>query len=95
MTEYWPLIVCSRSPRLTSQVTTSCRDTNDNTLSLRLRFGQCILTVFFLNIIAADSENETVRYLITVATGNLKGAGTNGSVSLVIKGTKQKNELLF
>lgn len=49
---------------------------------------------FLFYIISADSENEKVTYLITVATGSLKGAGTNASVSLVIKGTKTEKRVI-
>ena len=40
----------------------------------------------FVHILFLGSENVKLEYLITVVTGNLEGAGTNASVSLVIKG---------
>ena len=40
----------------------------------------------FLHILFLGSENVKLEYLVTVVTGNLEGAGTNASVSLVIKG---------
>ena len=40
----------------------------------------------FVHILFLGSENVNLEYLVTVVTGNLKGAGTNASVSLVIKG---------
>ena len=40
-----------------------------------------------VHILFLGSENVELEYhLVTVVTGNLEGAGTNASVSLVIKG---------
>ena len=40
----------------------------------------------FVHILFLGSENVELEYPVTVVTGNLEGAGTNASVSLVIKG---------
>lgn len=40
----------------------------------------------YFSVIASGTEKMTSDYLITVITGNRKGAGTDASVSLVIKG---------
>ena len=42
-------------------------------------------------LLTSGGEKMTSEYLITVVTGNRKGAGTDASVSLVMKGNAKYN----